>query len=119
MAWLTKLAQARADLDSRVADPWKRKLERDLPASVTSISTVALLDLLDVPATTGNARRLAQTMRSMGFVSLKSRRLMPGGFRDTTIRGWARPLRNIQTKKSSSPTMPFATDGGEHAYRSC
>jgi hypothetical protein len=57
------------------------------------MSTVALLDLLDVPQTTGNARRLAQTMRSLGFIPLKSRRLMPGGFRDNTIRGWARPIR--------------------------
>ena len=60
MAWLTKLAEARADLDKRDADPWKRKLERDLPASVTSISTVALLDLLmrpQQPAMPGVSRR--------------------------------------------------------------
>jgi hypothetical protein len=68
-------------------------LGRALPAEVTSISTAALLDLVDVPHTTGNARRLAHTMRAMGWVGLKSRRLMPGGFRDTTIRGWARPVR--------------------------
>ena len=76
--------------------PWKRVLERALPPSVTSISTVALLALVDVPHTTGNARRLAQTMRAMGWVGLKSRRLMPGGFRDTTIRGWARPIREMR-----------------------
>src|SRR5207248_4764692 len=75
------------------SDPWKRALDRALPANVTSISSSALLDLLDVPHTTGNARRLAQTMRAMGWVGLKSRRLIPGGFRDTTIRGWARPMR--------------------------
>src|SRR6516165_7945615 len=63
------------------------------PANVTSISTVALLDLLGVRATTGNARRLARTMRSLGWVGLKSRRLMPGGWRDTEGRGWARPVR--------------------------
>ena len=93
MSWLQRLDQARAELADRGIDPWKRALERDLPADVTSISTVALLDRLDVPRTTGNARRLAQTMRSMGWVGLKSRRLEPGGFRDTTIRGWARPVR--------------------------
>jgi hypothetical protein len=81
-------------------------LERALPPSVTSLSTVALLDLLDVPHTTGNARRLAQTMRDMGWVGLKSRRLMPGGFRDTTIRGWARPHRDIQIRKTSTPECP-------------
>src|SRR2546430_13766685 len=92
-SWIEKLNQARAELEQRGIDPWKRALERGLPANVTSISTVALLDLLDVPQTTSNARKLAQTMRSMGWVGLKSRRLTPGGFRDTTIRGWARPVR--------------------------
>jgi hypothetical protein len=82
------------------SDPWKRMLERALPPSVTSISTAALLDLLDVPHTTGNARRLAQTMRVMGWVGLKSRRLMPGGFRDTTIRGWARPVREPRHRQN-------------------
>jgi len=32
-------------------------------------------------------------MRSLGFIPIKSRRLMPGGFRDTVTRGWARPVR--------------------------
>jgi hypothetical protein len=93
MSLLQELKQAIAAQKERGADPWKRMLQRDLPPDITSISTVALLDLLDVPATTGNARRLAKTMRSMGFVPLMSRRLVPGGFRDTKIRGWARPVR--------------------------
>lgn len=96
MSFLEKLNQARAELAEHGLDPWKRVIERGVPANVTSISTVALLNLLDVPATTGNARRLAQTMRSMGFIPLKSRRLMPGGFRDTTARGWSRPVRECQ-----------------------
>jgi hypothetical protein len=96
MSLLQRLEQARAALDERNADPWKRMLQRDLPADVMSISTVALLDLLDAPATTGNARRLARTMRSMGFIPLKSRRLMPGGLRDTKIRGWARPAHDVR-----------------------
>jgi len=96
MSWLQRLNQACAELSERGADPWRRVLERHLPTSVMTISSAALLELLDVPHTTGNARRLAQTMRSMGFIPLKSRRLMPGGFRDTTIRGWTRPLRESQ-----------------------
>ena len=91
-SYLERYRQARVDLASRDADPWAGLIQRGVPANVTSISTVALLDLLDVPVTTGNARRLAKTMRSLGFFPLKSRRLMPGGFRDTTIRGWARPM---------------------------
>jgi len=69
-SWIERFNQVRAELSERGSDPWKRALERDLPANVTNISSVALLDLLDVPPTTGNARRLAQTMRSMGFHSI-------------------------------------------------
>jgi hypothetical protein len=91
-SWVGRMYQAAQQTEQR-SDPWRGVLERALPGNVSTISTVALLDLLDVPHTTGNARRLAQTMRAMGWVGLKSRRLMPGGFRDTTIRGWARPMR--------------------------
>src|SRR5438105_2978553 len=99
-SWVGRMYQA-AQKAEQNSDPWKRVLERTLPENVTSISTVSLLDLLDVPHTTGNARRLAQTMRALGWVGLKSRRLMPGGFRDTTIRGWARPCREVQIRKPS------------------
>jgi hypothetical protein len=92
-SFVEQLHRAQAELAERDANPWRRVLERELPASVTCISTVALLDLLGLALTTGNARRIAPTMRSMGFIGLKSRRLMPGGNRGTTIRGWARPVR--------------------------
>ena len=57
--------------------------------------------------------RLALTMRSLGWVGLKSRRLAPGGFRDTTIRGWARPFHE---KNYAPPTLQFAfgVDGSEN-----
>src|SRR5665647_1136910 len=100
MAWLGRLDQARAELAERSADPWRKKLEGAVRA-VEAISSAALLDLLRVPATTGTARRLAKIMRSMGFIPIKSRRLMPGGFRDTVTRGWARPIRETR----STPTM--------------
>ena len=92
-SWVGRMYEVCAQQAEQGSDPWKRVLERALPANVTSISTAALLDLLDVPPTTGNARRLAKTMRAWGWVGLKSRRLMPGGFRDTTIRGLDRPTR--------------------------
>ena len=101
-SFIEKLRRAEAELAERGANPWRRALERDLPANVTCISTVALLDLLGLAPTTGNARRIAPTMRSMGFIPLKSRRLMPGGNRGTTIRGWARPFLEL---KKSTPTM--------------
>jgi hypothetical protein len=82
-------------------DPWRRVLERALPASVTSTSTVALLAMLDFPATTGNARRLARTMRSMGWVGIKSKQLAPGGWRTTACRGWSRPVCELKLKKDA------------------
>jgi hypothetical protein len=97
--WVETLRRAQAEASERDANPWRRALERDLPANVTCISTVALLDLLGLAPTTGNARRIAPTMRSMGFIGLKSRRLMPGGNRGTTIRGWSRPF--LELKKST------------------
>ena len=92
MSFIEKLRQAQAELAKRSADPFRQEIETAV-RSKDAISTAALLDLLDVPKTTGNARRVSKVMRSMGFVPIKSRRLMPGGFRDTVARGWAHPLR--------------------------
>ncbi len=102
-SWEETLDEVEAQQAERGANPWRRALERDLPANVTCISTVAILDILGLALTTGNARRIAPTMRSMGFIGLKSRRLMPGGNRGTTIRGWARPF--LEPKKSIAPAM--------------
>jgi hypothetical protein len=101
MSFLGKLAQLRAELEAHREDPFVEKVAaavRDKDA----ISTAALLDLLRVPATTGTARRLAAVMRSLNFVPIKSRRLMPGGRAGNTVtRGWARPVRTMK----SSPTI--------------
>jgi hypothetical protein len=101
MSLLGKLREARAELEAHHEDPWCKKVEaavRDKDA----ISSAALLDLLRVPATTGTARRLAAVMRSLHFVPIKSRRLMPGGRAGNTVtRGWARPVRTMK----SPPTM--------------
>jgi hypothetical protein len=101
MSLLARLHQAQRELEAYAADPWREKVEaavRDKDA----ISTAALLDLLRVPATTGTARRLATVMRSLNFIPIKSRRLMPGGRCGNTVtRGWARPVREL---KSSSPS---------------
>ena len=108
MSLLGKLAQARAEVDAHHEDPWCKKVEaavRDKDA----ISTAALLDLLRVPATTANGRRLATLMRSLHFIPIKSRRLMPGGRAGNTVtRGWARPVRTMK----SSPTIYNAGGAG-------
>src|SRR5437879_2227151 len=108
MSLLGKLAQARAELDARNEDPWRKKVEAAV-LETEAISTAALLDLLRVPATTGTARRLAAVMRSLNFIPIKSRRLMPGGRAGNTVtRGWARPVR----KMKSSPTTSNAGRAG-------
>jgi len=99
MSLISRLHQEKAKMLDDQADPWRRLLERALPADLVCTSTVALLDILNFTATTGNARRLARTMRSMGWVGIKSRRLAPGGWRSTECRGWARPLREPRVRQ--------------------
>src|SRR5664279_471316 len=90
MSWIEKLHRAKAELAERSTDPWTKKVEGAVRGQ-NAISTAALLDLLRVPATTGTARRLAKIMRGLNFIPIKTRRLMPGGFRDTVTGGWAQP----------------------------
>jgi hypothetical protein len=90
MPWINLLRPTQTGSVER--DPLRDEAEAAVRGK-DAISTAALLDLLGLSHTTGNARRIAKTMRSLGFVPLKSRRLMPGGFRDTVARGWARPFR--------------------------
>jgi hypothetical protein len=96
VSWMAKLERAVAEQAKRNADPLREKIEAALRGK-QSIGTAPLLDLLYLPKTTGNARRVGQTMRSLGFVPIKSRRLEPGGYRDTVTRGWARPVRGSQS----------------------
>jgi hypothetical protein len=98
---IERLHRIRTELSEGDNDPWRRTLERAVPANLTCTSTVALLNLLGFPATTGNARRLARTMRAMGWVALKSRQLAPGGWRTTECRGWSRPFREMRQKDTS------------------
>jgi hypothetical protein len=98
MSLIGRLHRAKAQMLDDQEDPWRRVLERALPADVACMSVVGLLDLLNFSPTTGNARRLARTMRSMGWVGIKSRRLAPGGWRTTECRGWARPVREVKRK---------------------
>jgi hypothetical protein len=96
-----KLAKARLELEAQLKDPWHSKVEAAVRGK-DAISTAALLDLLRVPATTSTARRLAEVMRTLQFVPIKSRRLMPGGRAGNTVtRGWSRPLRDVNHKRST------------------
>ena len=83
MFFVKRLRHAPAERD---ADPLRQKVEATV-RGMEAISTVALLDLIGLSKTTGNGRRLAATMRSLGFIPIKSRRFEPGGWRDTVTRG--------------------------------
>jgi hypothetical protein len=101
--FLEKLHQVKAELAEHDADPLRGKVEATI-RGMDAVSTVALLDLIGLPTTTGNARRISTTMRSLGFIPIKTRRLMPGGYRDTVTRGWARPVRELRTPSIINPT---------------
>jgi len=108
MSLLSKLREARGELDAHCEDPWRTKVEAEVRGK-DAISTAALLDAVRAPATTGTARRLAAVMRDLHFIPIKSRRLMPGGRAGNTVtRGWARPVRTMK----SSPTASNAGRAG-------
>ena len=52
MAWIEKLHHAQAELAERDADPLRQKVEA-VVRGMEAVSTVALLDLLGLPKTTG------------------------------------------------------------------
>ena len=113
MALIERLHRAQADLLGNQDDPWRGALERALPGNVMCTSTVARLSLLDFPVTTGNARRLAKTMKSMGWVGIKSRRLAPGGWRTTECRGWSRPIGEPMVRQRCAPVEGYRGERGE------
>jgi hypothetical protein len=83
----------KAELSEGDDDPWRRVLERALPANLASISTVGIFSLLDLPVTTANARRVARIMRQSGWIAIRSRKLAPGARRSNECRGWTRTVR--------------------------
>jgi hypothetical protein len=118
MSFVEKMQEAAKEMAARPPDPWKKPLS-DALKGVDAMSTVALLDLVHAPHTTKNSRRLAAIMRELKFIPIQSRRLMPGGYRDTVTRGWARPIRPLPSGKvkppqaTSSPPFNLATTGDD------
>jgi hypothetical protein len=116
MSFVEKMQEAAKRFDTPPPDPWKKTLS-DALNGVDAMSTVALLDLVGARHTTKNSRRLAAIMRDLKFVPIQSRRLMPGGYRNTVTRGWARPLRSLpnpekvnRQQDTRSPTSRSATE---------
>jgi hypothetical protein len=109
MSLLSRLHDARVQLDAHQEDPWRKKVEAAV-CGKEFISTAALLDAVRVPATTGTARRLAGIMRDLQFIPIKSRRLMPGGRAGNTVtRGWARPVRPMKSSPTTSNAGTIAS----------
>ena len=100
MDFVERLHHAQTELAQREADPFRRPVETIMSCLGDSVSTAALLDLLGMRNTTGNGRKIARTLRTLGFIPIKSRRLEPGGWRDTVTRGWVRPLRKLGRQTS-------------------
>jgi hypothetical protein len=92
ISFVERVRRAAAELERQQADPLLTLVE-PIMRGREAIGTAPLLELLGLPGTTANARRIGRTMRTLGFVPIKSRRLLPGGYRDTVTRGWTRPLR--------------------------
>ena len=94
LSWTARINKAYEELARQESDPLLEKVA-SITRGMEAVSTAALLDLIGLPNTTSNARRVSKTMKSLGFVPIKSRRFMPGGWRDTVSRGWARPMRSV------------------------
>lgn len=111
MSLLGRLHRMKAELAEGENDPWRRVLERALPSGLTCISTVGILSLLDFPINTANARRVARTMRKLGWVGIKSRQLAPGGWRGTECRGWSRPVRPKRVRQPCGHAERYQDEG--------
>jgi hypothetical protein len=93
MSFAGEMQKQSAEIAASRRDPWMPRLKRALQ-NFDTISTAATLDMLRADHTRRNAMRLAPLMRELGYVSIMSRRLHPGGFKDTVSRGWTRKIIN-------------------------
>lgn len=109
-SYLERLHQASAELAKRDADPLRGIVEATV-RGMDAVSTVALLDLIGLPKSTGNARRVSKTMRALGYIPIKSRRLVPGGYLNNVTRGWARPFRGEAHSIAESRTTTLQLEG--------
>ena len=111
MSFIGKLRELSAQQAERSADPWRGKLEAWLRGT-PEISTAAALDLLGLANTSSNARQLARTMSSLGFIAIKSKRLLPGGHCGNKVtRGWARPSRETKSCRPRPVTQGEKVSG--------
>lgn len=121
MSFIEKMRESAKQFAAPPPDPWRKIIEKGLEG-MEAMSTAALLDLVNARPTTSNSRRLAAIMRDLKFIPIQSRRLLPGGYRDTVTRGWARPLRliptsnKVKTPKDISLLEPPSVSPTKEAY---
>ena len=111
MSLIGRLHRATAEDIADLEDPWRRVLARALPPDMVCISSVGLTDLLGIAPSTGNCRRIARAMRSLGWLAVKSRQLAPGGSRGTECRGWCRPVRQARVRQPRGHVKGITTKG--------
>jgi hypothetical protein len=91
-SFVERLQQAEAYLAQGDTDPLRERVEAAVRGK-EAIGTYPLLDLIGLPKTTCNARRVSRIMRGLGYVPVKTRKFLPGGHLGTVTRGWIRPYR--------------------------
>ena len=113
-SWMTRFHAEEAKLAQHDGDPLLR-LVAEAVAPFDSVSSNAILTMVGLPVTAANARKVARSMRTLGFVPIKSNRLVPGGYRQNVTRGWARPLRAVKISASVNtlPASPASPNEGE------
>jgi hypothetical protein len=96
MAFIDTLRTGRERVRRDAADPWRVRLEKlkgkVWDDDVERIATQAVFDYLDLPQgmrTAQTCRRLARTMKELGWTPIRARGLNRSGYRDQ-VRGWAR-----------------------------
>ena len=91
-SWVEKVNDTPAA--DEVTDALQQLFERALPPSLTCVSTVHLCELAGLPLNRGSARRIANAMKAMGWIPVRSPNIRPGigrdGWRGSEGRGWVR-----------------------------
>jgi hypothetical protein len=103
MSWMSKLAEARAEVAAaQNSDVWRLPLERLRGKidddGIERVSTQATLDFLGIPQECRGPsayQRLAKVMTEVGWTAVRLRALTRGGYREH-VRGYCRDPREGQ-----------------------
>jgi hypothetical protein len=118
LSFTARLEQAKAELAERGDDPLRERVAAAV-AGFDALSTVAILTSIGLAPSTGNARRISKTMRALGYIPIKCRRLVPGGWHDTLCRGWARPVRTSPNEGAKVASLHLKTDPTDQQKEAC